>query len=230
MAPGDIDRSLEGAVRTELAAELSRRDFIVRAGGLGATAAIASALPLAARLTFPKRAAAAVQLNDATLQAFFDTMIPGKRVPGLKTEQGNDIDPKAIAGVDPEHGAVYTDALLLAHNPKLGFDALAPPFLGELETFAVAEGGDFLGLDFDHREAVCLRGLDFGNPSRLIWEAAAAIPFTAFCAAANVVNATAKTAAGYAVMGHPGTAPHGYKDFSYSRPLARERTRHGSLP
>ncbi len=157
-------------------------------------------------------------------------MVPGKKVPGLKTEQGNEIDPKAIAGVDPEHGAVYTDALLLAHSPRLGFDALAPPFLSELETFAVAEGGDFLDLDFDHREAVCIRGFDFSNPSRLVWEAAAAIPFTAFCAAANVVNATAKTAAGYAVMGHPGTAPHGYKDFSYSRPLARGRTKHGSLP
>jgi hypothetical protein len=31
-------------------------------------------------------------------------------------------------------------------------------------------------------------------------------------------------------MGLPGAAPHGYRDFSYRRRLARERTRHGYLP
>jgi hypothetical protein len=31
------------------------------------------------------------------------------------------------------------------------------------------------------------------------------------------------------VMGLPGTAPGGYKGFSYGRKLARERTRKGSL-
>lgn len=230
MAPGDTDHALDGAIRTELAAELSRRDFLVRVGGLGAAAAIATALPIAARMALPARSEAAVLLNDATLQAFFDTMVPGKKVPGLKTELGNAIDPKAILGVDPEHGAVYTDALLLANNPELGFTALEAPFLGQLESYSLAEGGDFLDLDWDGREAVCVRGFEFTNPTRLVWEAAAAVPFTAFCAAANVRNATDKTAAGYAVMGHPGTAPHGYQDFSYSRPLARERTKHGSLP
>jgi hypothetical protein len=77
---------------------------------------------------------------------------------------------------------------------------------------------------------VCLQGLDFTNPTRVVWEAAAAVPFTAFCAAANVKNATSKTAACYAVMGHPGTAPHGYADFSYGRRLNRGRTRRGYLP
>ncbi len=230
MAPGDTNHVPEAAVRTELAAELSRRDFLGRAGALGAGALVLTALPVAARMAAPEAAGAAVPPNDAALQAFFDTIVPGKKVPGLKTELGNDIDPKAIAGVDPEHGAVYTDALLLSHNSKIGFDALAPAFLTELEAFAVPAGGQFLDLDFEHREAVCMRGLDFANPSRVVWEAAAAVPFTAFCAAANVRNATDKTAAGYAVMGHPGTAPHGYHGFSYSRPLARGRTRHGSLP
>jgi len=224
------DPILERAVRTELAAELSRRDFIARAGSLGVGALVLGALPVAARMAAPDRAAAAPSPDDATLQAFFDTIIPGKKVPGLKTQLGNDIDPKAIAGVDREHGAVYTDALLLSHNPKIGFDALAPPFLAELESFSLPQGGQFLDLDYKHREAVCLRGLDFGNPSRVAWEAAAALPFTAFCAAANVKNATRETAAGYAVMGHPGTAPHGYEDFSYRRPLNRGRTRRGYLP
>jgi hypothetical protein len=221
---------LDDAVRTELAADLSRREFIGRAAGLGLGAVVLGALPLAERMARPEPALAAPSLNDATLQAFFDTIVPGKKVPGLVTELGNEIDPKAIAGVDPEHGAVYTDALLLSHNPKIGFDALAPPFLAELELFSLPQGGQFLDLDYAHREAVCLQGLAFSNPSRVVWEAAAAVPFTAFCAAANVKNATRRTAAGYKVMGHPGTAPHGYSNFSYRRRLNRGRTKKGYLP
>jgi hypothetical protein len=227
---GEGNPPFELAVRTELAGELSRRDFIARAGGLGVGALVVAALPVAARMAAPEAAAAAPSMDDATLQAFFDTIVPGKKVADLKTQLGNDIDPKAIAGVDREHGAVYTDALLLSHNSRIGFDALAPPFLAELEAFAVPQGGQFLDLDYKHREAVCLQGLEFGNPSRVVWEAAAAIPFTAFCAAANVKNATWKTAAGYRVMGHPGTAPHGYKDFSYRRRLNHGRTKKGYLP
>ena len=64
----------------------------------------------------------------------------------------------------------------------------------------------------------------------MVWEAGAAVPFTAFCAAATQRNATRRTASGYQVMGHPGTAPHGYRDFSYRRRLARGRTRGGNLP
>jgi len=227
---GDFDPALEAAVRTDLAADLSRRDFLRRAGGLGVGALVFAALPVAGRMALPDAAHAAPVLTDATLQAFFDTVVPGKKVPALLTQLGNPIDPKAIAGVDHEHGAVYTDALLLSHNAKIGFDALSPPFITELESFALPHGGQFLDLDFAGREAVCVQGLAFSNPTRLVWEAAAAIPFTAFCAAANVKNATSKTAAGYAVMGHPGTAPHGYAHFSYGKRLNRGRTRRGYLP
>jgi hypothetical protein len=209
--------------------ELSRRGFLARAGGLGLAASIAAALPVAARMARPDAALAAGP-TDGILQAFFDTLIPGKPVPGLLTELGNAIDPKAIAGVDPDHGAVYTDALLLARNPRIGFSALEPALVADLTSRALSEGGNFLDLDYDARERVCLAGLDFANPDRLVWEAAAAIPFTAFCAAANVKNATSKTSAGYAVMGHPGTAPNGYKDFSYDVPLNHGRTKGGSLP
>jgi len=224
-------RTLAGAVRNELAAELSRRDFIGRAAGLGVGAVVLGALPVVERMARPDAALAqAPAVTDATLQAFFDTMIPGRRVPGLKTELGNPIHPRAIAGVDPEHGAVFTDALLLAHHPKIGFDALAPAFLAELQSFSLAQGGQFLDLGYEDREAVCMRGLDFSHPSRQVWEAAAAVAFSAFCAAANTRNATRETSAGYRVMGHPGTAPHGYDDFSYRRKLNRGRTRTGSLP
>ena len=209
--------------------ELTRRGFLVRAGGLGLAATIAAAVPTAMRMARPDAALGAGP-TDGLLQAFFDTLVPGKPVPGLLTELGNAIDPKAIAGVDPDHGAVYTDALLLARNPRIGFSALEPALVADLTARALAEGGDFLDLDYEARERVCLAGLDFANPDRVVWEAAAAIPFTAFCAAANVRNATAKTAAGYAVMGHPGTAPNGYKDFSYDVALNHGRTKRGSLP
>jgi hypothetical protein len=214
--------------RGTLAAELSRRDFLARTGALGLGATIAAALPYAARMAVPGKALAAGP-TDGILQAFFDTMIPGKPVPDLLTELGNPIDPQAIAGVDPEHGAVYTDALALARNERIGFSALEPPFIADLSARALAEGGSFLDLDYEGRERVCLAGLDFGNPQRIVWEAAAAVPFTAFCAAATIVDATDKTAAGYAVMGHPGIAPNGYEDFSYRMKLNRGRTRNGSL-
>ena len=223
--------SFDGAIRNELAADLSRRDFIGRAGAMGLGAVVLSALPALERLARPATAHAAnTGLADGTLQAFFDTIIPGRKVASLRTELGNPIHPRAILGVDEEHGAVYTDALLLSHHPKIGFDVLAPGFLAEVEALSLLHGGPFLGLGYERRQAVAIQGLAFSNPTRVLWEAAAAVPFTAFCAAANIRNATSATAAGYAVMGHPGTAPHGYTDFSYGVPLSTELTVDGSLP
>jgi len=145
------------------------------------------------------------------------------------TELGNPIHPLAIAGVDPEPGAVEADALLLAHNPLIGFDALAPALIADLEARSLAQGGPFISLDYDRRERVCVAGLAFSNPDRAVWEAGAAVPFTAFCAAANVVEATRASSVGYRVMGHPGTAPKGYRDYSYRRRLNRGRTKRGNL-
>jgi len=227
---GGVPRTLDAAVRSDLAADLSRRDFLARSGRLGLGALALAALPVAARMAAPPPAAAQLAVLDGTLQAFFDTIVPGKPVPGLETEGGEPIDPMAIAGVDPEHGAVYTDALRLARNPKIGFSALEPAFFADLGARSLAEGGLFLSLDYEARERVCVAGLAFSNPDRVIWEAAAAIPFTAFCAAANTIDATRATAAGYRVMGHPGAAPNGYTDYSYRRRLNRGRTRKGYLP
>lgn len=218
------------AVRTDLAAELSRRDFLARSGRLGLGALALAAAPAAARMSLPAPAEAQLATLDGTLQAFFDTIIPGRAVPSLRTELGNPIDPDAIAGVDSEHGAVYTDALALARNPRIGFATVEPAFFADLTSRALAAGGVFLQMDYAAREAVCIEGLAFSNPDRVVWEAAAAVPFTAFCAAANIRNATRETAAGYRVMGHPGTAPSGYKNFSYGRRLNRGRTRRGYLP
>jgi hypothetical protein len=213
-----------------LADELSRRDFVQRAGAFGLGATIAAALPVAARMAAPASAQAQGPLADGLLQAFFDTIIPGKPVPDLKTELGNPIHPQAIAGVDSEHGAVYTDALALARNERIGFSTLEPAFLTDLSTRALQEGGSFLDLGYDARERVCIGGLAFSNPDRAVWEAAAAVPFTAFCAAALIPEQTAERASGYRVMGLPGAAPRGYRKFSYRRRLARERTKRGYLP
>jgi hypothetical protein len=217
----------ERVIRGAVGAELSRRQFLQRAGVLGAGAMIASAVPLAARMGLPEKADANVALQDGTMQAFYDTVIPGRSA--SLTDLGNEIHPQAIAGVDADPGAVEADALLLGQDARLGFTALEVPFLAELEGLAVVHGGDFLSLSYEEREAVCLTGLDFSNPTRAVWEAAAAVAFTAFCAAATQVNATSETASGYAVMGHPGTAPQGYRDFSYGRQLASERTERGYL-
>jgi hypothetical protein len=218
----------ERIIRGAVGAELSRRQFIQRAGVLGAGALIASAVPVAARIVVPPKADAAVALQDGTLQAFYDTLIPG--CPATATDLGHEIHPKAIAGVDPDPGAVQADALLLGQDSRLGFTALAVPFLAELEAFALLQGGDFLDLPYEKREAACLQGLAFSNPTRAVWEAAAAVAFTAFCAAATQVNPTSETASGYEVMGHPGVAPEGYRDFSYGRQLSRELTEKGYLP
>ena len=206
---------------------LSRREVLQRATTLGLGALVISALPAAERI-FVSEATAAVQLPDATLQAFADTIVPGRKA--LTTDLGNEIDPLAIAGVDNEPGAVEADALLLYHDPLIGFEALEGPFLSELSARSLVRGAPFLNLTFEQRVEVCLEGLAPSNPSVQVWEAAAAVPFTAFLAAAEQSEATIDTSSAYQVMGYPGTAPNGYAEFSYRRKLAVERTRRGYLP
>lgn len=211
----------------ELLALLSRRQLLGRASALGLSGLVLAALPSAGAASAAKPALEP-PLSDPALQAFADTMIPGRRA--ARTDLGNAIDPLSIAGVDTLPGAVEADALALYHHPEVGFDALAPAFLADLEVHALPHGADFLHLSFAARVATCIAGLSFDNPTRLLWEAAAAVPFTAFCAAALIPNATAARASGYRVMGLPGIAPNGYRTFSYRRRLSKERTRTGSLP
>jgi hypothetical protein len=207
--------------------ELSRRQLLQRAGTLSAAALVAQALPVAEALMRADPALAQTPIDDAMLGAFADTIIPGR--PATVTDIGTPIPAGAIAGVDPEPGAVEAGAIELYHDERVGFDALAPAFLADLNTRALGQGGPFVSLSYDQREQVVLQGLDFANGNRVLWEAAAAVPFTAFCAAALVPDATAATASGYRVMGHPGAAPNGHRNFSYRRRLARERTRRGNL-
>jgi hypothetical protein len=207
--------------------ELSRRDFLQRTATLGAGAMVLAALPIAERMIAADPAIAAVRPDDATLQAFADTILPGRKA--AKTDLGDEIDPLAIAGVDGEPGAVEADALRLFHDPLIGFDALEPAFLNDLSGRALQQGGVFLTLPYDKRVAAVMSGLSFDNPSRTLWEAAAAVPFAAFCAAASHATGTSANASGYRVMGYPGAAPNGYTKASYRRKLSNERTRRGSL-
>lgn len=214
--------------RGPVARELSRRDFLQRVGAFGAGAVVLSALPLAERMIAADPALAAVSFDEATLQAFADTMIPGR--PAERTDLGDEIHPQAIAGADPEPGAVEADALRLYKNPLVGFaPALVGPFLSDLSARSLRYGGPFLSLSFEQRTAVCIEALSFDNGDRVLYEAAAAVPFTAFCAAAEHPIGTNENASGYRVMGYPGAAPNGYRSFSYRRKLANERTKRGSL-
>jgi hypothetical protein len=207
--------------------ELSRRDLMRHATVLGTTGLIASALPVAERIVAAAPARAAVSTDDATMQAFADTIIPGRNAE--KTDLGDEIHPQAIAGVDREPGAVEADALRLYHHPLTGFDALEPAFLAELSVRSLQQGAPFLELDFDARTAVLLQALSFENEDRVLYEAAAAVPFTAFCAAAVHEVGTSKNASGYRVMGYPGARPQGYRRYSYGRQLARDLTKKGYL-
>ena len=233
-----------GQSREQLRNVLTRREVVTRASLAGLGALIAAAAPFAA----PARAgilpplpvgtpplpgtgsapAPGTPIADATLQAFADTILPGRKAD--TTDLGHSIDPLAIAGVDSRPGAVEADALALYHHPEVGFDALEPGFLADLTARSAQYGGDFLHLGFADRVRACLAGFDYSNPTRVLWEAAAAVPFTAFCAAALIPNATAAQASGYRVMGLPGVAPNGYRGYSYRRRLSHERTRSGSLP
>ena len=219
-----------GPEHEALIASVSRRGFLQRAGTLGLGALIASAGPVARQLAAPPLARADTSPPDATLQAFADTMIPGRKV--AKTDMGDEIHPMAIAGVDRLPGAVQADALRVYHDPLVGFyPALVGPFMSDLSGRSLQQGNpSFLSLSFDKRVKVCLSGLSFSNGSRVLYEAAAAVPFTAFCAAAEHPIGTSKNASGYRVMGYPGAAPNGYRGFSYGRKLATERTKKGVLP
>jgi hypothetical protein len=177
--------------------------------------------------------AADPSLDDATLQAFADTVIPGRKA--ANTDLGDPIHPKAIAGVDPDPGAVEADVLRLYHDNLIGFDALEPAFLADLTARSLPHGGAFLELPYDKRVLAVLSGFDFANPTRVVYEAAAAVPFTAFCAAAMHVYGNSANASGYKVMGYPGGGPNDAPvmypySFSYRRKLARERTKKGYLP
>src|SRR3954464_11975256 len=131
--------------------ELSRRQLLQRAGSIGAATLVAQALPLADALMKANPALAATPVDDATLGAFADTIIPGRHA--TRTDLGTRIPAGVIAGVDREPGAVEAGAIELYHDPRVGFDALAPPFIADLNTRALSHGGPFVSLPLAKRGA-----------------------------------------------------------------------------
>ena len=100
----------------------------------------------------------------------------------------------AIAGVDAEPGAVEADVLRLYHHPLVGFDALAPAFLADLNDARAPAGRAVPRARLRQaREPCSSRRSPLDNPSRVLCEAAAAVPFTAFCAAAVHRSAPTRT-------------------------------------
>lgn len=199
----------------------TRRELLI-----GAAAAVAAASPLARSLAAPPVALGQTGPQAETLGAFADTIIPGRKID--RTDLGLPIPPRAIAGVDPDPGAVETDVIALYRHPLVGFSLVAPAFLADLELRALRHGAPFARLDFARRTKVCVEGLRFGNPTRLLWEAATAVPFAAF-AGGLAPEQSPRRSGGYRTLGHPGAAPAGYADASYGLVLARERTAGGSL-
>ncbi|MBJ7330440.1 MAG: hypothetical protein JHC95_11130 [Solirubrobacteraceae bacterium] len=200
---------------------LRRRELLI-----GVAAAVAAAHPMVRTLAAPVPALAQTGPQAATLAAFADTIIPGRIVD--RTDLGHPVPAGAIAGVDPDPGAVETDVVALYRHPKIGFQLVAPVFLADLEARAARRGGRFLSLRFDQRTRVCVEGLAYRNPTRLLWEAAAAVPFAAFAGALAPAQNPARSG-GYRTLGHPGAAPGGYPEPSYRRVLAHELTTTGSL-
>src|ERR1700683_4222597 len=137
----------------DLIALLTRRQALTRASTVGLAALTASALPFArttaARAATPRTATSQPSFTDGTLQAFADTMVPGRKV--ANTESGQAVYPGAIAGVDPLPGAVEADSLALFHNADVGFDTLEPAFLADLEARSLPHGDQFLSLTFNQR-------------------------------------------------------------------------------
>jgi hypothetical protein len=217
-----------GPLRGPVAAELSRRGFLQRASALGLGSLILGAVPLAERVAAQIPVIFPQPDVSTTLLAFADTIIPGR--PATRTDLGDPIPSGVIAGVDSEPGAVEADVHRLFNDPLIGFQALAGPIYADLSARSLPRGGPFVSLPFDRRVEVVLEGLDFGNDGRVLYEAGAAVPFTAFCAAAVHPVGSWENASGYRVMGYPGAAPNGYRHFSYRRRLARGRTKRGYLP
>ena len=87
--------------------------------------------------------------------------------------------------MDSEPGAVEADALRLFHDPLIGFDALEGPFLAELSARSLSAAAPFLLLSYDSACRCCSPGSTSPTRPASLWEAAAAVPFTAFCAAAE---------------------------------------------
>ena len=173
-----------------------------------------------------------------TLEAFSDTLIPGK-----KRYDGD----HAIAGVVDGPGAVQAGALDLMWFPAAAIGPALPALGGMLNARAASYAAQhaivldpslppFVGLSFTQRTDLLIQLLDPASPDYLLWFALTAMPFLAFHTAGHLHTAEAVR------RHHPGLATlkfpmpdrdnlWRFKHFSYRRPLARtskHTTKNGS--
>jgi len=167
-------------------------------------------------------------VQTMTLEAFADTIVPGaKRFP---TDH-------AIAGVCDDPGAVEAGALELLGDPATGVAAGLAPLSAMLnqraDDYAERVGltleddvPAFVALDYDHRAALILELVAWGNPERDGWVLLTMFSNMAYDSAAHRHTAEA------IAEGHPGLLAMGFAepdtdglwrfaDFSYGRVLAK---------
>ena len=203
-------------------AELAQPRSCCARGGRRAASLAAGALPVAPRGCSPRRPAPPTA-DDATLQAFADTIIPGRKATHDRPRQRRSTRRRSPASTRCPARSRPTRCALY-HHPLIGFDALEPAFLADLAARSLPQGGDFLSLAFDERVAVCIGGPGLRQP------VAAALGGRGRRAVHRVLrrgdraSQTAAKASGYRVMGLPGAAPNGYRASPTGRKLARERT------
>ena len=124
--------------RGPVVAELSRREFIGRASAVGVGMLVAGALPVArahALLGVP-----APIDPDPTLQAFADTILPGRKVRQDRPRQRGRTRSRSPASTRCPARSRPTPCALF-HHPLIGFDALEPALLADLSARSLALGG-----------------------------------------------------------------------------------------
>jgi hypothetical protein len=172
-------------------------------------------------------AAASGDLDQSTLEAWADTIVPGQK---------RNATDRAIAGACAGPGAVQAGAWDLMNDPEVGLQpaipAVATLLNGAAADYAVANGvpltltdPPFVALPFAHRTALALQLLDPSRQDQLLWYAIAAIAMLAFHTAAQLDTAAAVRAGhpGLAWIGFPAPDPDGlwrFPEFSYRRVLA----------
>lgn len=168
------------------------------------------------------------ETQTMTLEAFADTIVPGaKRFPA----------DRAIAGVVDDPGAVEAGALELLADPATGVALGLAPLAGMLNQHAAeyaervgvtldTDVPEFVALAYEHRAALILELVAWGNPARDGWILLAMFSNMAYDTAPHRHTVEAMEA------GHPGLLAMGitkpdadglwrFPDFGYGQELAK---------
>lgn len=166
-------------------------------------------------------------LRTMTLEAFADTIIPGrKRYP----------DDRAIAGVDPTDGSVAAGAVELLEHPAGGLAPALDTIVVELNEYATGyakthgitlddDAPPFVALSFGDRTALVRELTMPDHPEKAMWVGAALFCNMAFDSAPHLhtVDALAAAHPGLRTMGYATPDADGlwrFPEFSYGRQLA----------